>query len=81
MLVCSSHFDIERATQWVQAMDRFIDRYGCPFLYAECRSHYGRILFENGDWTAAEVSLTKPLRYRMASRPRPTHSHPGRSPS
>jgi hypothetical protein len=49
MLVCSSHFDIERATQWVQGMNRFIERYGCPFLDAECRTNYGRVLFENGD--------------------------------
>ena len=61
MLVCSSHFDIERATQWLQAMDRFIDRYGSPFLYAECRTHYGRVLFENGDWDAAERFLTEAI--------------------
>ena len=53
MLVCASYFDIERATQWVQAMDRFIERYGCPFLDAECRTNYGRVLFENGDWSGA----------------------------
>ncbi len=41
MLVCASHFDIGRATQWVQAMDRFIERYGCPFLDAECRTTTG----------------------------------------
>jgi DNA-binding CsgD family transcriptional regulator len=57
MLVCASYFDIERATQWVQAMDRFIARYGCPFLDAECRTNYGRVLFENGDWVAAETFL------------------------
>jgi tetratricopeptide (TPR) repeat protein len=61
MLVCSSHFDIERATQWLQAMDRFIDRYGCPFLYAECRTYYGRVLFENGDWDEAERFLTQAM--------------------
>jgi DNA-binding CsgD family transcriptional regulator len=57
MIVCSSHFDIERATDWLQAMDRFIQRYGCPFMYSECRTHYGRVLFENGDWIAAETVL------------------------
>ena len=59
MLVCASYFDIERATQWVQAMDRFVDRYGCPFLDAECRTNYGRVLFENGDWAAAEKFLVE----------------------
>ena len=57
MVVCGSCLDLERATQWVQALERFIDRYGCPFLYAECRTYYGRVLFENGDWSAAEALL------------------------
>lgn len=58
MVVCGSCLDLERATQWVHALERFIDRYGCPFLYAECRTYYGRVLFENGDWSAAEELLT-----------------------
>ena len=57
MVVCGSCFDLERATQWAQSLQGFIDRYGCPFLYAECRTYYGRVLFENGDWSAAEVLL------------------------
>ena len=59
MVVCGSCFDLERATQWVQSLERFIKRYGCPFLYAECRTYYGRVLFENGDWIAAEALLTE----------------------
>src|SRR6266566_1568806 len=58
MVVCGSCFDLERATQWVQSLQGFIDRYGCPFLYAECRTYYGRVMFENGDWGAAEALLT-----------------------
>jgi DNA-binding CsgD family transcriptional regulator/thioredoxin-like negative regulator of GroEL len=58
MVVCGSCFDLERATQWVQSLQSFIDRYGCPFLYAECRTYYGRVLFENGDWATAEALLT-----------------------
>jgi DNA-binding CsgD family transcriptional regulator len=58
MVVCGSCFDLERATQWVRSLQGFIDRYGCPFLYAECRTYYGRILFENGDWAAAQAYLT-----------------------
>jgi len=57
MVVCGSCFDLERATQWVQSLQSFIERYGCPFLYAECRTYYGRVLFENGDWGAAETLL------------------------
>jgi DNA-binding CsgD family transcriptional regulator len=58
MVTCGSCFDLQRASQWVQSLQRFIDRYGCPFLYAECRTYYGRVLFETGDWAAAEVFLT-----------------------
>jgi DNA-binding CsgD family transcriptional regulator len=61
MVVCGSCFDLERATQWVQSLERFIDRYGCPFLYAECRTYYGRVLFENGDWGTAEALLTEAI--------------------
>jgi DNA-binding CsgD family transcriptional regulator len=57
MVACGSCCDLERATQWVQSLQGFMDRYGCPFLYADCRTHYGRVLFENGDWSAAEASL------------------------
>lgn len=57
MVVCGSCFDLERATQWVQSLQGFIERYGCPFLYAECRTYYGRVLFETGDWSAAEAYL------------------------
>ena len=62
MVVCGSCFDLERATQWVQSLERFIDRYGCPFLYAECRTYHGQqVLFENGDWRAAEALLTEAI--------------------
>jgi DNA-binding CsgD family transcriptional regulator len=45
----------------VQSLESFIDRYGCPFLYAECRTYYGRVLFENGDWAAAEALLVEAI--------------------
>jgi DNA-binding CsgD family transcriptional regulator len=61
MVVCGSCFDLERATQWVQSLQGFIERYGCPFLYAECRAYYGRVLFENGDWGAAETLLAEAI--------------------
>jgi len=61
MVVCGSCFDLERATQWVQSLQGFIDRYGCPFLYAECRTYYGRVLFENGDWSGAEALLAEAI--------------------
>jgi DNA-binding CsgD family transcriptional regulator len=61
MVVCGSCFDLERATQWVQSLQSFIDRYGCPFLYAECRTYYGRVLFEHGDWEGAEEFLAEAI--------------------
>jgi DNA-binding CsgD family transcriptional regulator len=61
MVVCGSCFDLKRATQWVQSLQGFIERYGCPFLYAECRTYYGRVLFENGDWGAAETLLVEAI--------------------
>jgi DNA-binding CsgD family transcriptional regulator len=61
MVVCGSCFDLERATQWVQSLQGFIEQYGCPFLYAECRTYYGRVLFENGEWAAAEAFLIEAI--------------------
>jgi ATP/maltotriose-dependent transcriptional regulator MalT len=54
---CTNCADFERAVQWIDAADRFIDRYGCPFLYLYCRVHYGEILIATGDWREAEVQL------------------------
>ncbi|HZG63831.1 MAG TPA: LuxR C-terminal-related transcriptional regulator [Rubrobacteraceae bacterium] len=47
----------ERMTQWIRAADRFVERYGCPYLSATCRTHYGEVLFATGDWTRAEEEL------------------------
>ena len=41
---CELVSDIERAAQWCQVADDFVTRYGCPFLYAECRIYYGSVL-------------------------------------
>jgi DNA-binding CsgD family transcriptional regulator len=71
MVVCGSCFDLERATQWLQSLERFIDRYGCPFLYAECRTYYGRVLFENGDWATAEDFLTEAISMSAGVYPAP----------
>ena len=32
-------------------------RYGSPHLYTTCRTYYGTILFETGDWPEAERQL------------------------
>jgi DNA-binding NarL/FixJ family response regulator len=57
MQSCDRCADFQRAVQWVRAMDRFIERYGCPYLNATCRAHYGSVLLATGDWQNAEREL------------------------
>lgn len=59
---CELAGDIERAGQWCQVADEFVARYGCPFLYAECRIYYGSVLTANGRWSDAERELGAGLR-------------------
>jgi DNA-binding CsgD family transcriptional regulator len=59
---CDRCADSQRAVQWVRAMDRFIERYGCPYLNATCRAHYGGVLFASGDWLNAESELLEALK-------------------
>jgi DNA-binding NarL/FixJ family response regulator len=49
--------EFERAVQWVRAADRFTKRFGCPFLWAFCRTLYGAVLYAVGDWAQAEEEL------------------------
>ena len=55
---CELASDIERAAQWCRVADDFVDRYGCPFLYAECRIYYGSVLAATGRWDEAGRELT-----------------------
>lgn len=57
MVSCRNCADFERTVQWISAADRFVQRYGCPFLHAECRVVYGNVLVDTGDWTRAEDEL------------------------
>lgn len=54
---CCHSADFARATQWIRAADRFTQRYGCPFLYVECRTFYGGVLVATGEWQRAEQEL------------------------
>jgi DNA-binding CsgD family transcriptional regulator/tetratricopeptide (TPR) repeat protein len=58
---CSLVADHKRAAQWCAAADGFAVKYGCPFLHARCRAHYGRVLVGTGDWAAAETELLRAL--------------------
>ncbi|HEX6206916.1 MAG TPA: response regulator transcription factor [Actinomycetota bacterium] len=54
---CTRCAEFERAVHWVRAADRFTERFGCPFLFAFCRTLYGSVLFATGDWEGAEREL------------------------
>ena len=58
LLACEISADVTRARQWCALADTYHERYGCPFMYAECRAGYGRLLLSRGDWFAAEEVLT-----------------------
>ena len=54
---CELVSDIERTAQWCRVADDFVGRYGCPFLYAECRIYYGSVLAAKGRWDDADREL------------------------
>jgi len=58
LAACRIVGDLARAAQWCGAADSFAARYGCPFLQARCRAHYGRVLVATGRWEQAEVELS-----------------------
>jgi DNA-binding NarL/FixJ family response regulator len=59
---CELVSDLERAAQWCRVADDFVARYGCPFLYAECRIYYGSVLSAKGRWDDADRELRAGLR-------------------
>jgi DNA-binding CsgD family transcriptional regulator len=61
LAACSLLDDLKRATDWCRAADRFMETYGCPFLQARCRAHYGRLLVATGRWAEAEAELDRAL--------------------
>ncbi len=54
---CIRGAEFERAVQWIRAADIFTRRYGCPYLFSECRTDYGGVLVAMGDWHQAEREL------------------------
>jgi DNA-binding NarL/FixJ family response regulator len=69
LIACDLAGDLRRATQWCQVADRFIDRYGCPFLYARCRTLYGGVLVAKGRWAEAERELLAAIRMAEGAGP------------
>ncbi len=66
---CEQVSDLDRARQWSAAADAFVERFGCPFLYAECRIAYGSVLVDRGRWTEAERELAAGLHTSGTSAP------------
>jgi DNA-binding CsgD family transcriptional regulator len=57
LVACDLAGDLSRAAQWCQVADGFIRTYGCPFLYARCRTLYGGVLVARGRWAEGEREL------------------------
>ncbi len=69
LIACDLAHDLERATRWCEVADRFIRAYGCPFLYARCRTIYGGLLVTAGRWTDAERELSTAIDMSVGSGP------------
>jgi ATP/maltotriose-dependent transcriptional regulator MalT len=54
---CEITGDLTRALQWCEVADDFVETYGCPFLYAECRIAFSSVLAARGRWEDAEREL------------------------
>lgn len=59
LTVCDLLSDLARATQWSQAADDYMQAYGCPYLYAQCRLVHGRVLLLTGRWSEADSELRR----------------------
>lgn len=71
LAACHLAGDLDRATKWCRAADEFMQTYGCPFLYARCRVHYGGVLVAKGQWEKAEDQLQAALRMAEDAGPGP----------
>jgi DNA-binding NarL/FixJ family response regulator len=69
LVACDLAGDLRRAVQWCQVADEFTDRYGCPFLYARCRTLYGGVLLAKGRWAEAEAELRAAIRMAEGAGP------------
>ncbi len=66
---CARCAAFERAVECIQVAERFARRFGCPFLYSECRVVYGEVLLATGDWPTAERELKKGIELSRDSVP------------
>lgn len=61
LAACHRLNDLERATRWCNVAEQFMATYGCPFLFARCRTHYGGVLLARGRWDDADEHLRAAL--------------------
>lgn len=71
LAACQLVGDLDRATQWCTVAEEFMSSYGCPFLYARCRAHYGGVLVATGRWEQAEEQLRAALDMAQDAGPGP----------
>ncbi|GAA1563806.1 hypothetical protein GCM10009789_16170 [Kribbella sancticallisti] len=69
LVACELAADLDRARQWCQVADRFIARYGCPFLSTRCRVVYGSVLVSAGQWDEGEQELLRAIAMSQGAGP------------
>ena len=68
LVVCDGLADLDRATQWCEAVVEFTDRRRFIPVQSWCRGIYGAVLVRAGDWERAEAVLTEALARRADRR-------------
>jgi DNA-binding NarL/FixJ family response regulator len=71
MGACETAGDLQRATDWLRVIEDFTERYGCPFMYVTCRTHYAGLLLARGQWEQAERELATAVRMCAGAGPIP----------
>jgi DNA-binding CsgD family transcriptional regulator len=68
LLVCDGLADLERATQWCEAVVAFNERRRFLPVQSWCRAIYAGVLVRSGDWDDAEAVLSQALQSKVEKR-------------
>jgi DNA-binding CsgD family transcriptional regulator/predicted negative regulator of RcsB-dependent stress response len=71
LVVCDSLADLDRATQWCEAVVEFTDRRRFTPVQSWCRAIYAGVLVRAGAWQQAEAVLVEALRLPVQRAGRP----------